>query len=369
MKTASLTTIGTKHWLKIILKPSVILALLIAALMITACTHTRKQPELKDVEIVKPTLTPTHTPTPTFTPTPTITPTPTLTPSPTPTPTLTPTPLPEIGATLVSPVDGMVLMYVPAGEFRMGSRPGDGDDNEHPRHLVRLDAFWMDQTEVTNAMFALFVEATGYETAAERTNAGLMWLYGEWNWVEGANWLHPRGPDSNIDGLENHPVVQVSWNDAVAYCTWVGRRLPTEAEWEYAASGTDGRYFPWGNQDPTGTLLNFADANSHLDWADANSNDGYEFTAPVGSYPSGASPFGLLDMAGNVTELVADWFDAQYYSDSPQVNPTGSISGDYRAMRGGSFIADYYYARNAARSWISQTDQAYHTGFRCVLTP
>jgi len=350
-----------------------IIGLIVLPILLSACGPSKEElaatsaAETIAAYTPTPTITPTFTPTITPTPTPTFTPTPTYTPTPTGTP--TPTPLPEIGDTLVSKVDGIVLMYVPAGEFLMGSRPGYGDDNETPRHQVRLDAFWMDQTEVTNAMFALFVAARDYETAAERTGAGLVYINNNWSWVDGANWLHPRGPESNIDGLENHPVVQVNWNDAVAYCTWAGRRLPTEAEWEYAAGGIDSRTFPWGNQDPTGTLLNFADANTDLVWSDANNDDGYEFTAPVGSYPAGASRFGMLDMAGNVIELVTDWYDPQYYSDSPQESPDGPSSGDFRVLRGGSFLYGYYFLRNSARNWISQTDQAFDVGFRCVQTP
>jgi len=314
-----------------------------------------------------PTITPTHTPTITPIPTQTITPTPTFTPTPTDTP--TPTPLPEIGDTLVSPVDGMVLMYVPAGEFYMGSRPGDGEDDEHPRHMIRLDALWMDQSEVTNAMYALFVADTGYQTNAERVGSAIVYLNETWNWVIGANWLHPRGSDSNIDGLENHPVVQVNWDDAVAYCTWAGRRLPTEAEWEYAARGTDGRTYPWGNQNPSGTLVNFADMNIDLGWSDTNVNDGYEFTAPVGSFPAGTSLFGMLDMAGNVSEWVADWYDGGYYADSPQENPAGPNLGDGRVIRGGSFTYFDYQLRTAYRMWVPQSTQYWDLGFRCVQTP
>jgi len=343
--------------------------LIVLSILLSACGPSREELAATYVAGTIAAYTPTPTITPTFTPTPTNTPTPTLTPSPTPVPTLTPTPLPRIGDTLVSKIDGMVMMYIPAGEFRMGSRTGDGESNEHPRHPVSLDAFWMDQTEVTNAMFALFVEAAGYETAAERAGAGLVYRDYEWVWVEGASWLHPQGPDSNIDGLEDHPVVQVNWNDAVAYCTWVGRRLPTEAEWEYAATGTDGRTFPWGNQNPGGPVLNYADANAHLEWSDTLNFDGYEFTAPVAHYRLGASPFWVMDMAGNVAELVADWYDAEYYSVSPQENPTGPSLGDDRVVRGGSFLDSYYYLRTSFRNWISQTDQSYDIGFRCVQTP
>jgi formylglycine-generating enzyme required for sulfatase activity len=354
------------------LKHLAIVVLTVISVLLSACGPNKEElaatsaAETIAAASPTPTITPTYTPT--VTPTPTNTPTPTTIPSPTPTPTLTPTPLPEIGATRESPLDGMVLMYVPAGDFVMGSRSGNSGEDESPGHLVHLDAFWMDQTEVTNAMFALFVEATGYETAAERVGAGLVFVNYVWTWVEGANWLHPIGSTSNIEGLDNHPVVQVNWNEAVAYCTWAGGRLPTEAEWEYAAGGTDGRIYPWGNQDPTGTLVNFADVSSELNWSDS-SNDGYKYTAPVGSYPAGASPFGILDMAGNVTDFIADWYDPQYYSSSPRENPTGPTWGDDRVMRGGSFLDGSFYLRTSVRIHMSQTDQTYDVGFRCVQSP
>jgi formylglycine-generating enzyme required for sulfatase activity len=199
-----------------------VVALFFLVILLSACGPSKEElaatSAAETIAAASPTPTNTPTPTPTFTPTPTPTPTPTNTP--------TPTPLPQIGDTLVSKVDGMVLMYVPAGEFQMGSSAGDGDDDEHPKHPVKLDAFWMDQTEVTNAMFAIFVDAKGYQTAAERARAGLVYINNEWTWVMDANWLHPEGTYSNIDEMENYPFVQVNWNDAVAYCTWAGRRLP-----------------------------------------------------------------------------------------------------------------------------------------------
>lgn len=207
-----------------------VVALFFLVILLSACGPSKEElAAISAAETIAaasptPTFTPTNTPTITPTSTPTFTPTPTPTPTPTNTPTSTP--LPQISVTLVSKVDGMVLMYVPAGEFHMGSSAGDGDDDEHPKHLVRLDAFWMDQTEVTNVMFALFVDAKGYQTAAERAGAGLVYINNKWVWVTDANWLHPEGTYSNIDEMENYPFVQVNWNDAVAYCTWAGRRLP-----------------------------------------------------------------------------------------------------------------------------------------------
>ena len=144
----------------------------------------------------------------------------------------------------------------------MGSADSDSEagSDEKPQHKVTLDAFWIDRTEVTNAMFAKFVAATSYKTDGEKAGKGfvLNLTSGQWEEMAGADWQHPRGPGSDLAGLDQHPVVQVSWNDATAYCAWAGRRLPTEAEWEKAARGTDGRKFPWGNQNVAGDLLNFS---------------------------------------------------------------------------------------------------------------
>ena len=159
---------------------------------------------------------------------------------------------------MVSEKDGMTMLYVPAGEFLMGSKQDDAYDDEKPQHTVYLDAFWIDQTEVTNTMFTHFVEDTGYQTDAEKEEG--------WGWVctnngcnntSPVNWRSPNGPDSHLDGLDKHPVVLVSWNDAKAYCEWTSRRLPTEAEWEKAARGTDGRIYPWGNDRPTCDLAQY----------------------------------------------------------------------------------------------------------------
>ena len=173
----------------------------------------------------------------------------------------------------------------------MGSTDADTEayPHEKPPHKVYLGAFWIDRTEVTNAMFAKFVAASGYKTDAEKVGKG--WVFDgaskSWKETSGADWQHPRGPGGNVARLDQHPVVLVSWNDAAAYCAWAGRRLPTEAEWEKATRGTDGRKFPWGYQNVAGDLLNFADRNLDMDWADKSADDGYQFTAPVGSYPKG----------------------------------------------------------------------------------
>ena len=183
----------------------------------------------------------------------------------------------------------------------MGSSDVDteADDEEKRQHrVVLLDAFWIDRTEVTKAQYQRCVEA------------GVC-----------------AAPSCSGTGKGDHPVVCVSWRDASKYCAWAGRRLPTEAEWEKAARGTDGRKYPWGNQDVVGNLLNFCDINCSNSWKEAAVNDGYAETAPVGTYLAGASPYGAWDMAGNVWEWVADWYDGTYYAKSPAETHKGRIQG------------------------------------------
>lgn len=260
------------------------------------------------------------TPTATNTATPSKTPTPSLTA----TPTLTPTPTPGIGSTQVSPMDGMVMNYVPAGPFGMGStyEHADGDckeytrklsnydcyqdwfSNELPFHTVELDAYWIDQTEVTNSMYALCVQAGACQPPGH-TNSDTRTSYYD----------NPEHKD--------FPVIYTSWFDAEDYCTWAGRRLPSEAEWEKAARGTTEQVYPWGDMPADETLLSF----------NIPGND----TNAVGKLPLAASPFGALDMAGNVWEWVSDWYQSDYYAQSPINNPQGPPSGDYRVIRGGSF--------------------------------
>ena len=280
------------------------------------------------------------------------------------------TPTLGIGSTMVADKDGMTQVYVPAGEFLMGSADSDSEagSDEKPQHKVTLDAYWMDRTEVTNAMFAQFVAASDYKTDAEKAGTGFIYNPTSKNWetTAGADWQHPRGPGSNLAGLDQHPAVLVSWNDAAAYCAWAGHRLPTEAEWEKAARGTDGRKFPWGNQGVAGDFLNFADRNLAVDGADKNVDDGYQFTAPAGSYPKGASPYGALDMAGNVWEWVADWYDEKYYTSSPPQNPEGPESGQYRVLRGGSWYGDQWVARAAVRYRFVPDGRYDDVGFRCA---
>lgn len=234
---------------------------------------------------------------------------------------------PTLGSTEVSEKDGMVLLYVPEGEFTMGSN--DGETDEKPLHTVRLDAFWIDKTEVTNAMYALCVKAG----ACQPPFFGL--------------------PNSSYD---NYPVVYVSWNDATDYCGWAGRRLLTEAEWEKAARGTDGRKYPWGNDaaKPSMNLLNLTNGRG---------------TTEVGRYPSGASPYGALDMAANVSEWVADWYADDYYKNSPAENPLGPTSGQFKVLRGGAWGRDAYHVRAAVRGWSGPSDLSGWDGFRCAFSP
>ena len=279
------------------------------------------------------------------------------------------TEVPSLGSTRISETDGMTLVYVPSGDSTMGS-DSSSYANERPAHTVFLEAFWIDQTEVTNAMFGAFVAQTGYQTDAE--NAGSSYGYdpntGKTERTQGAEWQHPLGPDSGLSDLAEHPVVHVSWNDARAYCEWAGRRLPTEAEWEKAARGTDGRTFPWGT-DFDGTHLNSADVNLGAGRGNSNFDDGFQLTSPVGSYPQGASPYGALDLVGNVWEWVSDWVDEAYYQSSPSANPGGPDSGEYRVLRGGSWHDPEDGNRAAYRGWASPEDTDITLGFRCGLTP
>ena len=256
----------------------------------------------------------------------------------------------EGGDTWTRPTDGMVMVYVPAGEFLMGSGDADGlaEDNEKPQHTVYLGAYWIDRTEVTNAQYRKCVEAG----ACREPECPYSW-----------------GHESAYNAPD-HPVVCVSWYDARAYAAWVGGWLPTEAEWEKAARGTDGRIYPWGDEFD-GNRLNYCDRNCTKGDIDTSVDDGYVVTAPVGSYLSGTSPYGALDMAGNVWEWVADWYDAEYYGRSPARNPQGPASGDYRVLRGGDFggnaVAD---ARCACRlsAW-NPLDRYWHFGFRVMAVP
>ncbi|MBT7191913.1 MAG: SUMF1/EgtB/PvdO family nonheme iron enzyme [Anaerolineae bacterium] len=281
--------------------------------------------------------------------------------------TMTPTTIviPElgIGSSQIRSTDGMEMMYVPAAEFIMGF--------EDTEHSLYLNAYWIDKTEVTNAMFQIFVEETGHITDAEIIGKAQGWNGSDISMVNGANWMHPLEPETDITDLENHPVVQVSWNDAFAYCQWAGGRLPTEAEWEMAARGTDGRNYPWGNREPMNNLLNFADASlgEYSSWVPADEfDDAWAFTAPVGSYPDGISPYGVNDMVGNVWEWVNDWHDPNYHKSPITENPTGPETGAFKVVRGGSWYNSRSSEQFIASSRIKDvTDSAFaHLGFRCA---
>ena len=284
------------------------------------------------------------------------------------TPTLTPIPtmLPVTVETRTRGLDGMVMVYVPEGEFWMGSSALDRSalNDEKPQHNVYLDAFWIDQTEVTVAQFRTFSQATGYLTLAETRGWADAWVEraGEWQVVRGADWQHPFGSGSTTEA--DQPVVQIAWADATAYCAWVGGSLPTEAQWEKAARGTDGRIFPWGNLFD-GTLLNYCDAS--CTYGDSSFDDGYPFMAPVRSYPAGTSPYGALDMAGNVWEWTADRYNAGYYAESPGINPAGPENGGNRVLRGGSWNHDRYGMRAASRLDCTPNTAVDNFGFRCVV--
>jgi eukaryotic-like serine/threonine-protein kinase len=278
-------------------------------------------------------LPPTGTPAP-----PTSTPTLTETPTATATITMTPTPTLEIGSTQISPKDGMVQVYVPAGEFLMGSdtvKESQSYSEELPQHTVYLDAFWIDRTEITNAQYASCV-AEGHCTLPGNTiSSRHSSYYGDVQYAD-------------------YPVVYVNWNQSQAYCAWAGRRLSSEAEWEKAARGTDGRLYPWGNAAPDQNRLNY------------NSNKGD--TTAVGSYIFGASPYGALNMAGNVWEWVNDWYSSTYYQNSPARNPLGPDSGTDRGLRGGSWNNSDRYIRTAQRYSNIPAYWYYDVGFRCAAS-
>ena len=261
--------------------------------------------------------------------------------------------------------DGADMVLVPAGEFWRGSPEGEGGDDEHPQQRIYVRQFYVDKFPVTNEQFHRFVRDAEYKTDAERKQDGASFVLsdkGEWVPSETASWKDYFRP-----GTEQHPVVLVSWNDAQEYCKWAGKRLPTEAEWEKAARGQDGRKYPWGNEEPDGTRCNFADKRSGLKWADKNVDDGFARTSPVGSYPNGASPYGVMDMAGNVWEWCNDWYADDYYKTSPAENPKGPDSGSCRVLRGGSWIGQPVSLRCAWRNRYVPSYRGDYIGFRCVV--
>lgn len=257
------------------------------------------------------------------------------------------------------------MVRVPEGTFMMGT--DSGEPAEAPPHRVTVSAFYLDRYEVTNAEFAAFVAATGHVTDPERAGVGWHWT-GTWKAIGGADWRHPHGPDSSIVALERHPVVQVSWNDASAYCRWRGKRLPTEAEWEHAARAADGRPYAWGAGAPRGSDRVRASYGSDRCCA-ASGADGFVFTAPVGSFPAGRSPFGADDMTGNVWEWVVDRFDETYYRRSPPVDPVNDASGERRVIRGGGWGNNPWGLRATLRHANPPAFGLSMVGFRCARSP
>jgi formylglycine-generating enzyme required for sulfatase activity len=304
---------------------------------------------------------------------------------------------------------GMIL--IPAGTLNMGGDNNQADPNEYPKHEVKINSFWMDENEVTNAQFKVFADATGYETVAERPidweamkkdlppgtpkppedvlqpgalvfqktdqpvplhNPGAWW-----KWTIGASWKQPEGPGSTIEDRMDHPVVQIAWEDAAAYAEWAGKRLPTEAEWEWAArGGKEDMIYPWGNED-----VNEGEPKANF-WQglfpyENKEKDGFFTTAPVKSFPPNG--YGLYDMSGNVWEWCSDWLDIAYYQkpEATKANNKGPESAynprmpyqQEKVIRGGSFLCNDRYCsgyRNARRMGSSVDTGLNHTGFRCV---
>lgn len=310
--------------------------------------------------------------------------------------------------------EGMV--WIPGGVFSQGAVPQDqaAMDHEKPAHRVAVDGFFMDITEVTNAEFKEFVDETGYKTVAEReidweemkkqlpegtpkphdsimqpgsltfrkTKSSVSNLYDFsqwWKWTIGANWMHPNGPGSNIKGKDDYPVVHIAYEDAVAYCEWADRRLPTEAEWERAAKGQHlTSTFFWGDED--GQLSQKANTWEGEFPVTNTKTDGFENRAPVKSYPP--NDFGLYDMAGNVWEWTSDWYNTGYYNEMEKIvakNPQGAVSAynerdpyaKEKVMKGGSFLCNASYCasyRISARMATSLDSSLEHLGFRTVAT-
>jgi formylglycine-generating enzyme required for sulfatase activity len=250
----------------------------------------------------------------------------------------------------VDELTGAQMIYIQSGIFRMGNDEGETD--EAPSHIVRLDAYFIDETEVTNGQYRVCVEV-GECAPPDRPGA----TYHE------AYYGDP--------GFDDYPVIFVNWYDARDFCAWRGVRLPSEAEWERAAGfdpvqAVKFRY-TWGDEFD-GTLLNFCDARCSRSDRDISVDDGHADTAPVGSYSGGRSPSGLFDMLGNIMEWVADWYDSRYYAQSTDVNPQGPLQGDFKVIRGGSWLSGQDDVRVTARSSLDPTVSRANLGFRCAVT-
>ncbi len=283
--------------------------------------------------------------------------------------------------------EGHVMIEVPAGNFTMGT--DDGPENERPAHTVYLDDYWLSKHPVTVGQFKHFVEETGYLTDSERGVGCWVFVGEEWEPRLDGTWKN-----TYFQQEDSHPVVCVSWYDAIAYADWfsektgVGFKLPTAAQWEKGARGNDSRTWPWGNEIPDGTRANYADTKYWNKYgearvADKDVDDGYVETSPVGSYPAGASPYGLLDMAGNVWEWCHDYYAGDYYSRSPDRNPLGPAEGRVgddgvadRVNRGGGSWTDRsghltteggHNLRSAGRTGDGDNSSDDHMGFRLAI--
>lgn len=286
-----------------------------------------------------------------------------------------------------SDVDTSRMVYLPEGSFQMGTDDDVGfpEDGEGPAREVTTDAYYIDKHAVTNAEFYEFVSETGYTTEAERY--GWSYVFQDfvgpdqephiidgadaapwWVGVEGAYWARPEGPGSSIKDRLDHPVVHVSWNDAVAYCEWAGKRLPTEAEWERAArGGLEGATYPWGDElRPDGEHRCNIWQGSFPD--EDTAADGYHGTAPVDAFNQ--NDLDMYNVSGNVWEWCRDWFSSDYHVNSSRENPTGPADGQQRVIRGGSYLCHQSYCnryRVAARTKNTPDSSTGHTGFRCVV--
>lgn len=255
---------------------------------------------------------------------------------------------------------GADRVRVPAGLFAMGS--DDGDPHERPLRQVRLHAYWIDRYETTNRAFQYFVQSTGRQTLAEREGCSVVYRDGGYHTLEGASWRHPDGPGSDLSGRLDHPVVQVTWDEADAYCAWAGKRLPTEAEWERAARGTDGRTYPWGEATPDADGVFRANYGQNS-CCHESAADGHLHTAAVGSFPAGRSPTGADDMAGNAWEWTADLYAP--YVGQPEVDARSAAE---RVLRGGSWVSHPFRLRAAYRGRHTPDTRHNYGGFRCAGT-